>query len=423
MKIYLSTFILVILCALSTGCGFFALSKDLDKLDVAVSISGTVDASPTSGKPILVALYAPEENNKNRLKASAVRYGSGEFEFLVAKGRYYLIAFEDKNEDLTVQDDERIGWYGNPTLIETGSGERIGKLKVVLRFPDQAKQELPTLYSNQEPKEPLKLENERIGEIVDQNDPRFSQEIGNMGVWEPIKFVELGYNGIFFFEPYDAQKVPVLFVHGFSGSGHNWLTIINGLDRDRFQPWIVQYPSGLRLNLISRVLNEKITELQLRHSFEKLIVVAHSMGGLVSRGFINRNVVQEGGGVVDLFVTISTPWGGIETAQTGVDHTPVVVPSWYDLVPGNPYASSLFEQPLPDNVPYFLLFSYRGKGELISSSTNNSDGTVSIQSQLLPKAQDAATSVIGYDEGHVSILQNKRVVNKLNRIMADTLYK
>ena len=220
MKIYLSILILVVFCTLSSGCSFFDLSKDLAKLDVAVSISGTVDASPSSRKPILVALYVPEEINKYRLKASTVKYGSGEFEFLVTKGRYYLIAFEDKNEDLIFQNDERIGWYGNPTFIEVSSGESIGQLNVALRSPDQAKQELPTLYSNQEPRMPIKLGNERIGEIVDQDDLRFSQEIGDMGVWEPIKFVELGYNGIFFFEPYHAQKVPVLFVHGFSGSGH-----------------------------------------------------------------------------------------------------------------------------------------------------------------------------------------------------------
>lgn len=420
MKIYLSILILVIFCTLSSGCSFFDLSKDLAKLDVAVSISGTVEASPSSRKPILVALYVPEENNKYRLKASTVKYGSGEFEFLVTKGRYYLIAFEDKNEDLIFQNDERIGWYGNPTLIEVSSGESIGQLNVALRSPDQAKQELPTLYSNQEPRMPIKLGNERIGEIVDQDDLRFSQEIGDMGVWEPIKFVELGYNGIFFFEPYHAQKVPVLFVHGFSGSGHHWLPIINELDRERFQPWIVQYPSGLRLDLISRVLNEKITELQLQYSFKKLIVVAHSMGGLVARGFINRNVAQEGESAVDLFVTISTPWQGDDAAQMGVSQAPVVVPSWYDMVPGSPYASSLFEQPLPEKLPYFLLFSYQGKGSLISSANN--DGTVTLKSQLLPKAQDAATRVIGYDEGHVSILQNKQVVNKLNRIMADTLH-
>ncbi len=122
-------------------------------------------------------------------------------------------------------------------------------------------------------------------------------------MWEPIKFIQQGHNGLFFFEPYHPDKTPILFIHGLSGSGYDWRYIMEQLDRTRFQPWVVQYPSALRFGLLSQFLNQAVTEMQVRYKFKTLFVVAHSMGGLVARGFINHNVAQHDQGVIKLFVT------------------------------------------------------------------------------------------------------------------------
>ena len=66
-------------------------------------------------------------------------------------------------------------------------------------------------------------------------------------------------------------------------------------------------------------------ELYARHRHRRLAVVAHSMGGLIARAFINRLVAAGDGRAVGLrvFVSVSTPWDGSDLAQLAVDRSPV----------------------------------------------------------------------------------------------------
>ncbi|MEM9101826.1 MAG: alpha/beta hydrolase [Pseudomonadota bacterium] len=212
-------------------------------------------------------------------------------------------------------------------------------------------------------------------------------------------------------------------MHGISGSGHDWLYLIEYLDRERFQAWIVQYPSGMRLGLLSKTLSESVNELQAIHNFEDLIVVAHSMGGLVSRGFINDQ--QTHGSVkstITTFITLSTPWLDHNAASMGVKRAPIAVPSWFDMVPESPYLTMLHDQALSRNTDYYLLFSYKGKGGGIMRRSN-SDGTVTLASQLSLKAQEEAVKIRGYDVDHVNILSNKDVSAEVNSILKEAALK
>ncbi len=89
--------------------------------------------------------------------------------------------------------------------------------------------------------------------------------------------------GLFLLEPYDPNKIPVLFVHGINGTPLDWRTIIESLDRRRFQPWILAYASGLPLEANAKYMIEAVTQLRFKYGFESLFLVAHSMGGLVSQ--------------------------------------------------------------------------------------------------------------------------------------------
>lgn len=407
--------VVLLCCSLSTGCAFDDLKDDLGVFDTVSTIRGSLEATTRSDKPVLVALYEPREDDEYHLEAFSVGYGSREFEFLVPSGSYFLVAFEDANEDLTFQDHENVGWYGAPTLIDARPGDTFDGLDVTLRAPEQAKRELPALYKRPAPYPKLEVEDGHLGDVVDADDPRLSLSVGNMGMWEPIKFVQQGYHGVYFLEPYNPNKIPVLFIHGMRGSGAVWRHLIDSLDTERFQAWIVQYPSAFRLSLLSRRINEAVNQLRLRHQFEQLIVVAHSMGGLIARDFISRNAAQGGRSPVKLFVSLSTPWGGHSAARLGVATAPTVVPSWYDMVPGSPYLGSLLESPLPSDIAYYLLFSYRGTRSLLESK--NHDGTVTLRSQLPKQLQREASKVIAYDENHVSITRSDEVANDLHEIM------
>ena len=99
----------------------------------------------------------------------------------------------------------------------------------------------------------------------------------------------------------------------------------------------------------------------------------------------------------------------------GVDMAPVAVPSWYDMVPDSPFLRSLYAQPLPRATRHFLMFSYRGSFKLVGGE--NTDGTVSLSSQLSEAAQKAADRVIGFDETHTSVLTSGTVAVSLNEFL------
>jgi pimeloyl-ACP methyl ester carboxylesterase len=259
----------------------------------------------------------------------------------------------------------------------------------------------------------------KLGEIVSLDDPRFSEATAEAGMWQFYDFLIAGRAGIYFLEPYDPKRIPVLFVHGINGTPQNFSSLIARLDRRRFQPWVVYYPSGARLETVVIWLDELFTRLELSLRFDTAVVVAHSMGGLVSRGFVLRHHETSAKDPIRMFVTISSPLGGMVSAGEGVESSPIVVRSWYGLAPGSPYLDGLFYQDpatrthrrrLPNQVAYHMMFGFKGG--------SSSDGVVQLASQLRPEAQEEASSLRGYDETHTGILDSPAVAAHLNEILA-----
>jgi pimeloyl-ACP methyl ester carboxylesterase len=205
----------------------------------------------------------------------------------------------------------------------------------------------------------------------------------------------------------------VLFVHGALGHPRNFATLISRLDRNRFQPWLVFYPTAVRLSTTAAAMDRWMQYLYAQHQYPRLVVVAHSMGGLVARAFINRVIEAKDGRAegMRLFFTMSTPWDGHASAQSGVDRAPVVAPSWYDMAPGSPFVRALLDPPLPPAIPHDLLFSYAGGARRMREAN---DGTVTVASQLDMRMQSRARRVLGFNETHTSILENIEVSALLN---------
>jgi pimeloyl-ACP methyl ester carboxylesterase len=257
-----------------------------------------------------------------------------------------------------------------------------------------------------------------VGAVTSMSDPRFSLKNARRGLWQPVQFVRQVGAGVYFLEPYDPKKVPVLFIHGALGHPGNWAAVVAALDRSRFQPWLVYYPSATHLDATAIALDRWMEQLYVRYRYRRLAVIAHSMGGLIARAFINR-VVAAGDGRAEglrLFVSVSTPWDGSELAQHAVDRSPVVAPSWYDIAPGSPFLRALLEPELPPTLPYDLLYSYAGNSRFMYSEPN--DGSVVIASQLLPRALSRARTVRGFPESHRTILRNADVAALLSEELA-----
>ena len=250
------------------------------------------------------------------------------------------------------------------------------------------------------------------GEITSLQDARFSDKAAERGLWRHLDSIATTPPGVYFLAPFDATRIPVLFVHGMSGSPANFAYLIERLDRSRFQPWVYSYPSGAQLDVVADHLELTIEQLQARQHFEAMAVVAHSMGGLIARDFILRHAKTAPAAAVRLFVTISTPWDGHAAAE----RVPSVINLWQDIVPGSDYLNRLFAAPLPATTRHYLLFTFNRKAASFGVSN---DHTVTVASQLRDVAQREAVRVIGFDDTHEGVLRNAEVALLLDRLLAE----
>jgi hypothetical protein len=88
---------------------------------------------------------------------------------------------------------------------------------------------------------------------------------------------------------------------------------------------------------------------------------------------------------------------------------------WEDMATGSAFLSSLFGEAAPAPAPLFLLYSFEGG----RSGGRNTDGTVSLQSQLHAPAQAEAVRSFGFPEDHMSILRSRAVAQTLSALLVD----
>ncbi len=401
-----------------TGCTLVALQENVEIYEQTVRLSGRLHNPSPRRKPVIVLLYQVT-NNQKRLKNYLIYHTPDRFQFRILPGRYTLEAFEDANRDLTFQPSEYATNHGTPSNITIEPGQDQLNVDLVLQPPEsnpfkQSQQLVPSILNNAVPLTAMDL-----GEIVSLNDARFTVEKAHVGLWEPIRSLNEKGGGLYFLEPFDPHKIPIIFIHGAGGSPREWAYLIQQLEKKTFQAWIFQYPSGLYLDDSTELLRHAMSKIFLTYHIPRLILVSHSMGGLVARAALNL-AIQKGRGqdMSMLLITISTPWGGHQGAQMAVDYsTTGIIPSWVDMVPGSPFQKKLFEIHLPENIQHYLFFGF--KGGLNPFTEGNDDGAVSLASQLKKEAQESATEIWGFNEDHGSILQSPDVADKLQEIFAN----
>jgi len=387
--------------------------------DIDGVLTGSIRGGATGSSPIAVAAFATsyskaENRRSDRLATYTLLPRPGSYALFVPAGRYKIVVFLDANRNFVLEPDEFAGRLLRPEPVTILPNQIIADLDIELQNPGPQRFDFPVSLQNL----PLRQVSKKVleyGGTVELDDDIFQRKYASMGLWQPADFIEKIGVHLYSLEPFDASKTPVLFVHGINGTPLDWKYLAKGLDSRRFQPWFYYYPSGLRLNLAAGLLQAKIRAVHRRYGFEKLVVVAHSMGGLVSRAFINRHANLSTDGCPHLFVSISTPWGGDKTAQVGLNSSPLSVPSWEDVAEGSRFIEELYRQKLPPDVDFYLFFSYGGNRRF---HWDANDGTVTLQSQLDPRAKSEARRIEGFYEDHVTVLASSHVEQKLNALLA-----
>lgn len=398
----------VLLSLAALGCAPVHLRRDLKEIEGLAFFTGRIALPEGETGPVLVVL-AEADPAAPRLATFDRIERPDDYRLLAAPGSYEILAFLDRDGDFTLGPEEPIGRLleprgdGRPQEIRLGEGTgRDAPFAVDLSDKGLAAA--------------LPRRSELVGGVFSLDDPRFAPATGSLGLWQPMRFLREVGPAVAFLEPYDPERIPVLFVHGLGGTPQDFRPLIERLDRSRFQPWVFQYPSGLSLHFPAWALGEMLDELRARHGFAWVHVVAHSMGGLVTQTWLLQRARQGDPPLVEDLVTVSTPWLGLPVARLGEATSPAVAPAWRELEPGSPLLRELLGQPLPRGVRHSLIFSFAGNRRLLPGVD---DGTVPLESQLPVERQERAVLVRGLAEDHSSILQSEQ----LHRLLAEVLGK
>jgi hypothetical protein len=414
LRKYVVWFAMLACLGLFSGCGNLTrLAKDILETDERLRlVSGKIDSSVCNDCEVIIAVAGDDQGKE--IHNYRVFERPGNFRLAALHDSKFLIVFQDLNRDFSYQVNEPAVWYDlSKTKIKTRD---VADIEISLRGPSArpvppALERLFDLRGNS-----LGKIDVQAGSVQSLADEKFSEESAVMGMWEPIGFMKSGRAGIFFLEPYDPARIPVLFVHGINGTPRNFTSMINAIDHQKYQVWVLNYPSGLDLRALGDGMVGILAELRHRYGFNTLHFVAHSMGGLMVREYMAECVRSNGCDYAGNFISISTPYGGVASTATWIDYARVVMPVWRNLVPDGPFLNDLFIHPLPPGVRQTLIVSYRNVSRF---SRDSGDGVIPLESQLRLEAQRQAVAIRGFNEDHNSVLESKEVHFEVNKALRE----
>lgn len=418
-----------------SGCSIFRLGQDLELLYAeATLVPGQVDLEPTlAGQPIVLLARAmpaappiPEPNTVDgtppieRLELVDYRFPDGQqrFNFQARTGDYRLMVFLDQNGDFVHQPGEPVYVQPGPAFtnrLDTRRGNFRFNILEVTR--ERVQSTLPfEVDLTSKGLQNMPRTATTMGVPIDFDDYRFNDRNIALGMWEPTRwFTQVDY-GFYLFGDWNPSlpKPMILLVHGINGSPRDFEAMLDKIDTSAFKVALFHYPSGISLDDNAYMLAQTMNELQIRTPGQSYVLIAHSMGGLVAKRFIELQEQSGRSDLIDRFITISTPWDGHRAAAAGAKHSPIVAPVWKDLAPGSRFIRELEQYALPPHLEYTMIFGYGGNNPVLGEAN---DGAVSLDSQLSPSMQDRADTLIGVSQDHVGILPDDRTIGFVGEIL------
>jgi pimeloyl-ACP methyl ester carboxylesterase len=171
----------------------------------------------------------------------------------------------------------------------------------------------------------------------------------------------------------DEQRPMVVLVHGLDCNRSNWYPMAELLTGEGFQVSYFTYPSDGPLEESSHMLAFEMKQVRERFPNVPLHIIAHSMGGLVARDYVEGDDYAGGVGHLILVGTpnLGTRWASYRILLEGQEHWSLWRhqkdwrPSWMitdglgeagrDLKPTSAYLKQLNDRPRREGVSYTVI--------------------------------------------------------------------
>lgn len=405
MRLFFKILLLFSVILLQTSCSLLEIKAQSEQLAGVSFISGTLENVGTESP--VYAVLLKKTTTSVEIAAQILIDEKNRYQFYALPGSYIVGAYIDNNKNGEREDNEFYGLYSQNNdpyqIIQIGADEQRDlesfRITRLLKL-DEGNKSVTNLSKS--------LTN--IGKVISLDDDIFLNENSELGLWQPLTFVNKIGGGLFMLQAFEPNKTPIIFVHGILGNPKEFDKIINALDRDKYQPWVLYYPSGLQLNLVSDYLQSSLNQLKQQYDFTDIHLITHSMGGLMSRSFLMKHQKQAPDYGISLYMTINSPMYGMQSATSGVESSPIIIPSWRDIAINSDYIKRVHHWHIPPDIDYHLIFSYLPDEE--------GDGVVPMSSQLSLSLQEEATQIYGFQAQHAHILQDDRFIQRFNKILA-----
>lgn len=249
------------------------------------------------------------------------------------------------------------------------------------------------------------------GTIRSLNDPIFSDQMAELGMYEPVSFMEKVPGMLYAEEENFFHKVPVIFVHGIGGSAKIFQEMSRKLDKKYYKPLYFHYPSGSDLNQMAELFYSIFLSGEIYNtSTSPMVIIAHSMGGIVVREALNRYQGNSEENRVKMFISMASPFGGHPSVPNKESRvTKYLLPAWKDLNTKSEYIKDLFRKPLPKSLEHRLIFFYQNNSKI--NLNTSGDGVIPLFSQLRGPAQQQATDIKGFNKSHAEGVTDTKVVD------------
>jgi pimeloyl-ACP methyl ester carboxylesterase len=114
-------------------------------------------------------------------------------------------------------------------------------------------------------------------------------------------------NGLYWLTPLSKRKIPVVLVHGLLSNPRTWAQMVNTLlgdprIRQHYQFWLFSYATGNPVPYSAHLLRKALREAKPgftdggEPSFNRMVIIAHSMGGLLA-----KTTIQTSGNLIEKF--------------------------------------------------------------------------------------------------------------------------